>query len=108
MGLEEHLLQMFREDFEFGDLNASHLAAETPTRAAEIVRDAGAESAVAAAVDAVAHHADWTADATQELKKIPFFVRGKARNNTETYARERGLSEITIETLYDAKAHFGR
>jgi hypothetical protein len=29
----------------------------------------------------------WTADAEKELKKIPFFVRGKARRNTEAYAR---------------------
>jgi len=35
-------------------------------------------------------------------------VRGKARRNTETYAAERGITEITVETLYDAKAHFAR
>jgi light-independent protochlorophyllide reductase subunit B len=50
----------------------------------------------------------WTADAEKELKKIPFFVRGKARRNTETFAAEHGLAQITLETLYDAKAHFGR
>ena len=43
-----------------------------------------------------------------ELRKVPFFVRGKARRNTERYARERGLQTISIETLYDAKAHFSR
>jgi light-independent protochlorophyllide reductase subunit B len=48
----------------------------------------------------------WTAEAEKELKKIPFFVRGKAKRNTERFAQERGLSSITIETLYDAKAHF--
>jgi light-independent protochlorophyllide reductase subunit B len=47
-------------------------------------------------------------DAERELKKIPFFVRGKARRNTELYATERGIQKITVETLYDAKAHFGR
>jgi light-independent protochlorophyllide reductase subunit B len=52
--------------------------------------------------------APWTADAEKELKKIPFFVRGKARRNTEAYAGERGLTRITVETLYDAKAHFSR
>ena len=46
--------------------------------------------------------------AEKELKKIPFFVRGKARRNTERYASERGLSVITTETLYDAKAYFAR
>jgi light-independent protochlorophyllide reductase subunit B len=35
-------------------------------------------------------------------------VRGKARANTERFARERELAIITVETLYDAKAHFGR
>jgi light-independent protochlorophyllide reductase subunit B len=35
-------------------------------------------------------------------------VRSKARRNTERYASERGLPTITLETLYDAKAHFGR
>jgi light-independent protochlorophyllide reductase subunit B len=35
-------------------------------------------------------------------------VRGKARRNTERYARERGVSRITLETLYDAKAHYSR
>ncbi|MDZ7813539.1 MAG: hypothetical protein U5L74_10615 [Ideonella sp.] len=52
--------------------------------------------------------AAWSADAEKELRKIPFFVRGKARRNTETYALERQVPVITIETLYDAKAHFSR
>ena len=52
--------------------------------------------------------AGWATEAEAELKKIPFFVRGKARRNTERFARERGVSLITVETLYDAKAHFGR
>jgi light-independent protochlorophyllide reductase subunit B len=50
----------------------------------------------------------WAPDAQKELNKIPFFVRGKARRNTERYALERGLHLITVETLYDAKAHFSR
>jgi light-independent protochlorophyllide reductase subunit B len=63
---------------------------------------APAESAQAAGPAA------WSADAQKELQKIPFFVRGKARRNTERFAAERGVSTITVETLYDAKAHFGR
>jgi light-independent protochlorophyllide reductase subunit B len=52
--------------------------------------------------------APWSADALKELGKIPFFVRGKARRNTEKYAQEHGMQQITLETLYDAKAHFSR
>ena len=50
----------------------------------------------------------WAPEAQKELQKIPFFVRGKARRNTERYASERGVATITVETLYDAKAHYGR
>jgi light-independent protochlorophyllide reductase subunit B len=50
----------------------------------------------------------WAPEAERELGKIPFFVRGKARRNTERFAEARGLALITVETLYDAKAHYGR
>jgi light-independent protochlorophyllide reductase subunit B len=95
MGLEEHLLGMFREDFEFADgASPSHLGHAAP-------REAPPEPVAAGP-------ATWAAEAESELKKIPFFVRGKARRNTESFARERGLATITLETLYDAKAHFSR
>jgi light-independent protochlorophyllide reductase subunit B len=50
----------------------------------------------------------WTAEAERELKKIPFFVRGKARRNTENFAALEGREQIDLETLYDAKAHYAR
>ena len=102
MGLEEHLLTMFREDFEFNDHAApSHLAslgAEAPRAAAN---DLPASTGGAPDVT-------WESAAEKELKKIPFFVRGKARRNTERFALERGVDSISLETLYEAKAHFGR
>ena len=64
--------------------------------------------AQAAQTSAQSVAAQWGLDAENELKKIPFFVRGKARRNTERYAAEKGVALITVETLYDAKAHFGR
>ena len=98
MGLEEHLLGMFREDVEFNDTAPSHLGhkpvAPPPTPVAPSV--------------AAASEIRWAKEAEQELHKIPFFVRGKARRNTERFAQERDVALITIETLYDAKAHFGR
>jgi light-independent protochlorophyllide reductase subunit B len=98
MGLEEHLLGMFREDSEFhADAPPSHLG--LPAAASDIRVQVPGE-------DSVALH--WSSDAERELNKVPFFVRGKARRNTEMFARERGLALITLETLYDAKAHFSR
>ena len=46
--------------------------------------------------------------AERELRKIPFFVRGKAKRNTEKYADDMGLAAITLDTLYEAKAHYAR
>ena len=48
----------------------------------------------------------WLSDAEKELKKIPFFVRGKAKKNTEAYASSKGISQISVETLYEAKAYY--
>ena len=104
MGLEEHLLTMFREDFEFhGDAAPSHLGS-----GAAVAATAEPEPAGAVLLAEAPATLRWNADAEQELGKIPFFVRGKARRNTERFAQERGLATITVETLYDAKAHFGR
>jgi light-independent protochlorophyllide reductase subunit B len=100
MGLEEHLLQMFRDDFEFHDgAAASHLP-NAGKQAAPV-----AATAPVATADASAPR--WSEDGERELKKIPFFVRSKARRNTERFAQERGVATITVETLYEAKAHFG-
>jgi light-independent protochlorophyllide reductase subunit B len=97
MGLEEHLLTMFRDDFEFSDAaGPSHLAAHAaPVSAPE---------AVPASHDTI----PWTSDAERELRKVPFFVRGKARSNTERFAVLEGRAQIDIATLYDAKAHYAR
>ena len=116
MGLEEHLLTMFREDFEFHpEAAASHLggtapvAAPAPQPVPELVGAAAAQPLPTQAQQQAAPLVlAWSADAEKELGKIPFFVRGKARRNTERFAQERGLATITVETLYDAKAHFGR
>lgn len=49
----------------------------------------------------------WTADGLAELNKIPGFVRGKVKRNTEKFAREQGIHEITAEVLYAAKEALG-
>jgi light-independent protochlorophyllide reductase subunit B len=144
MGLEEHLLHMFRDDFEFGDGSApSHLHSTTPKAATNtaprmadavpapsfstatrtgsqeilvpeaasavgLTEEEGEAPADAAAAPATPVASRWLPPAEVELKKIPFFVRGKARRNTEKYALEHGIAEITVDTLYDAKAYYGR
>jgi light-independent protochlorophyllide reductase subunit B len=127
MGLEEHLLTMFREDFEFhSEAAPSHLgsaggvrderpAAPEPVAvlsvAAETIAATDTSPAGTAIPNGIAPTGSsivWATEAEKELHKVPFFVRGKARRNTERFAQERGVATITVETIYDAKAHFGR
>ena len=120
MGLEEHLIGMFRGDAEFHeDAAPSHLGGHASKAVAPALTQAettAVETTVTeiAATEAseesphAAPPAQWAPDAEKELRKIPFFVRGKARRNTERYAQINSVSVVTIETLYDAKAHFSR
>jgi light-independent protochlorophyllide reductase subunit B len=50
---------------------------------------------------------NWNREAMGELNKIPGFVRGKVKRNTEKFARERGMNEITLEVMYAAKEAVG-
>ncbi|MEM1066833.1 MAG: nitrogenase component 1, partial [Pseudomonadota bacterium] len=115
MGLEEHLLHMFREDFEFHDeAGPSHHGGHAPRAVGEAAGEPAERRSVSEEKtdDVPVVQTDgsvlWMPDAEKELKKIPFFVRGKARRNTETFAAERGVREISVETLYEAKAHYAR
>ena len=120
MGLEEHLIGMFRHDFEFVDGHQSHLGHLGGLQTAQVEENAVAQdantsanesthqaAAVATATENIATATlEWTVDGEAELKKIPFFVRGKVRRNTEAFAKEQGVVRIDSETLYDAKAHY--
>jgi light-independent protochlorophyllide reductase subunit B len=120
MGLEEHLIMMFRDDFEFSaNATSSHLGhgslstkepapASTPVEDTVVAQAAQVNAEVFNGANPINPTNLWDAAAEKELGKIPFFVRGKARRNTEKFAVEHGISQITIETLYDAKAHYGR
>ena len=113
MGLEEHLIGMFRGDSEFHeDAAPSHLGGNGHAQSnhgntkATLTSDAGESTAVATAETITV--SGWDAGAEKELKKIPFFVRGKAKRNTERFAMERGIAVITTETLYESKAYFSQ
>ncbi|RVT81972.1 ferredoxin:protochlorophyllide reductase (ATP-dependent) subunit B [Rhodobacteraceae bacterium CCMM004] len=102
MGLEEHLLTMFRDDFEFHD------AAGPSHHGGKAVAPPPAEAPAPVSATLAQDGVIWLEPAERELRKVPFFVRGKARRNTESFAAQKGLSEISVDTLYEAKAHYAR
>ena len=46
---------------------------------------------------------NWSNNALLELEKIPGFVRSRVKRNTEKFARDQEINEITVEVMYAAK-----
>ena len=80
LGMEDHLLEIF----------GGHDTKEVITKS--LSTDSGLT---------------WSAEGLSELQKIPGFVRGKIKRNTEKYARENGIREIGVEVMYAAKEAVG-
>jgi light-independent protochlorophyllide reductase subunit B len=80
LGMEDHLLEIF------GGHDTKEVITKTVTADSDLT---------------------WTMDGLAELNKIPGFVRGKVKRNTEKFARERGIAEISTEVLYAAKEAVG-
>nr|AMN09213.1 protochlorophyllide reductase subunit B [Atractomorpha echinata] len=76
LGMEDHLLEIF----------GGHDTKEVITKALSNESDL-----------------TWNITALQELNKIPGFVRGKVKRNTEKFARQNNINVITLEVMYAAK-----
>jgi light-independent protochlorophyllide reductase subunit B len=80
LGMEDHLLEIF----------GGHDTKEVITKGVSAEGDL-----------------NWNKEAQAELNKIPGFVRGKVKRNTEKFARDRGFNEISLEVMYAAKEAVG-
>ncbi|NEP85954.1 MAG: ferredoxin:protochlorophyllide reductase (ATP-dependent) subunit B [Okeania sp. SIO2C2] len=80
LGMEDHLLEIF----------GGHDTKEVITKSISADSDL-----------------NWTKEAKAELNKVPGFVRGKVKRNTEKFARERGFEQISVEVMYAAKESVG-
>ncbi len=80
LGMEDHLLELF------GGHDTTIALAETLSVNSSI---------------------KWSVEAKNELSKVPGFVRGKIKRNTEKFARDKQIDEITLATMYEAKEAIG-
>nr|YP_009668551.1 protochlorophyllide reductase ChlB subunit [Haplomitrium blumei]QCW59327.1 protochlorophyllide reductase ChlB subunit [Haplomitrium blumei] len=76
LGMEDHLLEIF----------GGHDTKEVVTKSLSTNTDFA-----------------WNLESQQELSEIPGFVRGKIKRNTEKFARQNGITTITVEVMYAAK-----
>lgn len=49
----------------------------------------------------------WTKEAEERLKRVPPFVQPMARRSIISYAKEKGLKEITIQLMDEAREKVG-
>jgi light-independent protochlorophyllide reductase subunit B len=80
LGMEDHLLQIF----------GGHDTKEVITKS--LSTDTGLT---------------WSPEGLLELNKIPGFVRGKVKRNTEKFARQTNIQYITVEIMFAAKEAVG-
>ena len=76
LGMEDHLLQIF----------GGHDTKEVITKSLSTDSDL-----------------QWSPEGLTELNRIPGFVRGKVKRNTEKFARENKIQHITVDVMFAAK-----
>jgi light-independent protochlorophyllide reductase subunit B len=111
MGLEEHLLTMFREDFEFNDAaGPSHLGhGHANARRAPADRDPRpVPPSRRTPRGAAAWRARRARGGARAAQDPVLRARQGAAQHRGLRGRERGLATISLDTLYDAKAHYAR
>ena len=101
LGMEDHLLEIFggHDTKEIISKSLSISEQNSNTLESNISSSSGLPSADAVGGSTL----NWSPEALGELKKIPRFVRGKVKKNTEKFATASQIELITLETLYQAK-----
>ena len=80
LGMEDHLLEIF------GGHDTKEISLSESSSSSEL---------------------QWEVDGLAELNKIPGFVRGKVKRNTEKYATLNNISKITVNVMFAAKEAIG-
>ena len=96
LGMEDHLLEIFGgHDTTSSDGEAKNISSQEQKNLA-LGQEEGKELQPKGSLL-------WTKEATAELQKIPGFVRGKVKRNTEKFAQENDFSEVSLAVMYKAK-----
>ena len=105
LGLEKHLIDMFGD----AGLEYDDTAAPPPHTPQPVTTNGNGSSINTTDVTATVETdtITWAPDAEQLLNKIPFFVRGRVRKNTENFASENGYQLITADVLQTARETLG-
>ncbi len=102
-------MELARTSLEGGRDDAFVLSEDIPLTSGESALTSG-ESALASGEGAGAAapvRVVWTPEATGRLERVPSFVRGMVKRIYTDWAREKGVSEITPESMDRARTELG-
>ncbi|NTW97695.1 MAG: ferredoxin:protochlorophyllide reductase (ATP-dependent) subunit B, partial [Oscillochloris sp.] len=118
LGMEKHLIDLFG-DAGLEESQEAGSGSREPEAGTSLVGEAAVAVAHNGSLDSGSRTPEpgtqtpapgllnWTPEAENMMKKVPFFVRGKARGNIEKYAREHGIALITADVVLTAKESIG-
>ena len=106
LGMEDHLLEIFgghdtvikNQELATGEVQESLIQKNNATDKSSKSSGKGLSQ-----FDLNKNSIAWSQEATLELSKIPGFVRGKVKRNTEKFAQENNYNEISLAVMYKAK-----
>ena len=103
-------MELARTSLEGGRDDAFVLSEDIPLASGESALasdDPGTRGEGASAGEATAVRIVWTSEATGRLERGPSFVRGMVKRIYTDWAREKGVSEITPESMDRARTELG-
>ncbi len=95
-------MELARTSLEGGRDDAFALSEDIPLASGE-----PAIGGEAIAAEAATGRIVWTSEATSRLERVPSFVRGMVKRIYTDWAREKGVSEITPESMDRARTELG-
>ncbi len=109
LGMEDHLLQIFGGHDSVGhDLQGTALSTGLKAESSGPARAykeglKGLKAQTGSHLQEASTSDLWSPEGLNELNKVPGFVRGKVKRNTEKYALQHNIPVITVEVMYAAK-----
>ena len=109
LGMEDHLLEIFgghdtvikNQELATGEVQESLIQKNNATDKSS--KSSKSSGKGLSQFDLNKNSIAWSQEATLELSKIPGFVRGKVKRNTEKFAQENNYNEISLAVMYKAK-----
>lgn len=103
LGMEDHLLQIFGGHDKTKESNYGEAPEKEKGNTTNAFDNSSSQIKTSNNLNLIEQNISWSPESLIELKKVPGFVRGKVKRNTEKYALDQNIQIITVDVMYSAK-----